>query len=171
MLAPCVIDQRCVQTTDSAPLPDYEQSDGSGFENYARFIRREMRPMIQKELEGLPDEEFRNRDCLLPRLVEMQCNVQSRLFDAYQQSPTSVYKQQPQSTEMESRASGIEAGITPPASATLTAFTPPPADGFADSPLSRDFEPQYFDVDSQELQRWRDGCVPPGHTVNDGEFV
>lgn len=35
-----------------------------------------MPPIVRRELEGLPNQEFQNRERLLPRLVEIISNLQ-----------------------------------------------------------------------------------------------
>ena len=67
--------------TNDASVTDYEDSDGSDIEDYSRFIRREMPPLVRRELESLPDHEFSSRESLLPRLMEIISNMQPRLLD------------------------------------------------------------------------------------------
>ncbi|KAK3947307.1 hypothetical protein QBC32DRAFT_224473, partial [Pseudoneurospora amorphoporcata] len=138
---------------DSIPGPYYEESDGSELENYGRFLRREMPPMVRRELESLPDHEFRSRASLLPRLVEIISRLQSTLLDAYQQGTQFT----------EGRPSGSGTGTTPSASASLTTPTPPPApelfvnaDDFANCLDFGDFVGD-FDMDPEELQKLLDG--------------
>ncbi|ESA43110.1 hypothetical protein GE21DRAFT_6783 [Neurospora crassa] len=143
-----------------------------------------MPPIVRRELEGLPDQDFQNRERLMPRLVEIISNLQSRLLDVYRQSPASGHDPRPQpTTEVDlshdkPRESGSGSGTTPSASESLDTLTPPPvpdlvvnADEFVDSLLGLDFEYNDMEITSEELQKLLDDWAQPGDMVNDEKSV
>lgn len=162
-------------------LTDYEDCDGSDIEDYARFIRREMPPVLRRELESLHDHELQSREALLPRLVDIISRLQSRLHDIYQQSILSspLPEARSQSAALgfsqDPGASGSGLGTISSASVSLPTPTPPHAsdlvinaEEFANSLVDFEFDVGDLDMDAEEFQRLLDGCGPPDVTINAG---
>ena len=78
----------------STDYDDISDEDGSrdtagGIGDYAIFLRREMPPLVRRELEHMFQTEFRDvEDRIRPRIEQMVLSLQARLLKLYQESAT-----------------------------------------------------------------------------------